>query len=404
MAEKPMAAKRQSVCYVASSYSPSAHTAHLPRFIQELSQYADVHVALWSHSGEPTFPGASSVTLLASDSPNRLLRLFAVIRLAVKLRRLGCRVFFVRQQVTVAIVLSLVRKLIGIRVLLWRSGLHEHTGPGEGSGLRHFAKVLRWRLYWKFVFPFSGRVVNRFVTGPASMVEYYHNGYGIPRDKTILLDNDVNVAALTAMAGPLVRAEVRARLGIPDEAEVMVYVGRVDSLNLGDGEMLVQVAESVLRNRSTAQLILVGRVTFPELVAKLRSFPWGDRVHVTDSVPFEEAAGYFAAADVAVFPVIAAGFPRVVLEAMALGVPFVTTDRGGVPDIVTSEQARFVVEWRDVSGFVRGIVTILDDKELHRTLQSVGRKRVKAFSTEVVARGFVEKIIAPYSRPDGTQP
>jgi glycosyltransferase involved in cell wall biosynthesis len=397
-----MAVERQSVCYVASSYSPSAHTAHLPRFLQELSKYADVHVVLWSHTGEPSFPGVASVSLLASERRNRLLRLFAVIKLAMKLRRRGCRVFFVRQQVTVAIVLSFVRKLIGIKVLLWRSGLHEYTGPSEGSGLRHLARVLKWRFYWKFVFPFSGRVVNRFVTGPASMIEYYHKGYGISPDKTILLDNDVNVAALTAMAGPSVRDDVRARLGIPDGAEVMIYVGRVDSLNLGDGEMLVQVADSVLSNRPAARLILVGRVTFPGLVAKLRSFSWGDRVHVTDSVPFEEAAGYFVAADVAVFPVIAAGFPRVVLEAMALGAPFVTTDRGGVPDLVTEEQEPYVVEWGDVVGFVRGVMTILDDKELHRALQSVGRQRVQAFSTDVVARCFVDKIIDPYSHPGST--
>jgi glycosyltransferase involved in cell wall biosynthesis len=288
--------------------------------------------------------------------------------------------------------------------LLWRSGLHEHTGPGEGSGLRHFAKVLRWRFYWKFVFPFSGRVVNRFVTGPASMVEYYHKGYGIPPDKTILLDNDVNVAALETMAGPAVRAEVRAGLGIPDEAEVLTYVGRVDSLNLGDGEMLVKVAEAVLGSRPEARLILVGRVTFSELVEKLQSFPWGDRVHVTDSVPFEEAAGYFAAADVVVFPVIAAGFPRVVLEAMALGAPFVTTDRGGVPDIVTPEQARFVVEWGDASGFVRGVRAILDDEELRRSLQVVGRDRVMEFSTEVVARSFYDKIVVPFASTGSTQP
>lgn len=399
-----MAAERPSVCYIASGYSPSAHTAHLPRLLQELSKYADVHVVLWSHSGEPTFPGVASVSLLASGRRNRIQRLLAVIWLATRLRRRGCRVFFVRQQVTVAIALSMVRKLIGIRVLLWRSGLHEYTGPGEGRGPRHLARVWWWRLYWRIVFPIAGRVVSRFVTGPASMMEYYSRRYGIPSSKTILLDNDVDVAALEAMSGPAVRARIRSRMGLSDQAEVLTYVGRVDRLNLGDGEMLVQVADAVLGGRPRAHLVLVGRVTFPSLVERLRSFPWGDRVHVIGVVPFEEAAGYFVAADVAIFPVIAAGFPRVVLEAMALGTPFASTDRGGVPDIVTPEQERFVVPWGDVAGFIANVQAILDDGELRRTLRAIGRDRVRAFSTEVVARGFFEKVVEPHAPAGSTHP
>ncbi len=75
-----------------------------------------MNVVLWSRSGEPTFPGVACVSLLASGRRIRLLRLFAVIWPAVKLLRRLCRLIHRHQQVTVAITLSVISKLIWMRV------------------------------------------------------------------------------------------------------------------------------------------------------------------------------------------------------------------------------------------------------------------------------------------------
>lgn len=395
----PVTPNRPAVCYVVSHYTSSGHTAHLPRFFLELSNYADVHVVAWSHADVPEFPGVASVTLLADKAPNRTLRLVAMVLLAWNLRRQGCRVFFIRIQDTVAMALSVVRKVMGIEVLLWRSGLHEHTGQRVGSGAVYRARRVLWHLRWKLVFPLIGRLVTRFVTGPASMMDYYHRNYRIPVGKMILLSNDVDVSGLAAESAKARPDVSRAKLGIDERAEMVTYVGRVAPLNLGDGKIIYRVADALLTRRPRAHLVLVGRRDFPTLQFLLEQAEWADRVHFTDLIPFRQVVGLYAATDVAIFPVVAAGFPRVVLEAMSMGVPFVSTDAGGVRDVAAPEQQSCIVGVDDVNGFVSRLEALLDDPEELQKMSAAGLRKVADFSTEVVARQFFEKIVRPaYSR------
>ena len=395
-----MRTKRPAVCYIVSFYTSSGHTVHLPRFFQELSQYADVHVVLWSHADVPEFPGATSVSVLAAETHNRVFRMVKMVGLAWNLRRRGCRVFFVRIQDTVALALSLLRKVLGIEVLLWRSGLHQYTGPWADAGPVAAARRLWWHIRWKAVFPLVGRMVTRFVTGPASMIDYYRREYRIPLHKMLLLDNDVDVEQLTTMSNGTHKAAIRRRLGLANDSEILTYVGRVAPLNLGDGEAIIQVAEAVLGHRPQTHLVLVGRMAFPGFQERLERFDWGKRVHFTGLLPFRQVVDHYMATDIFIFPVIAAGFPRVLLEAMALGAPFVSFDVGGVRDLLAPEQEPFVVPGGDVAGFVQKVETLLEDPSLRQKLQEVGQQRVRAFSTKVVARDFFEKIVRP-SYQDG---
>jgi glycosyltransferase involved in cell wall biosynthesis len=83
-----------------------------------------------------------------------------------------------------------------------------------------------------------------------------------------------------------------------------------------------------------------------------------------------DVAPFYATADVFALPSHSEGSPYVLLEAMAAGVPFVATEVGGVPEIVTDEESALLVPVRDEAAMARALARLLSDRELARSLTS----------------------------------
>lgn len=81
-------------------------------------------------------------------------------------------------------------------------------------------------------------------------------------------------------------------------------------------------------------------------------------------VPTEEVDAYLAAGAVFALPSTGdEGLPNAVIEAMAAGLPVVTTDSGGLPDLVEDGETGFVVPKGDVEALRSRIRTLMDDDE-----------------------------------------
>jgi glycosyltransferase involved in cell wall biosynthesis len=130
--------------------------------------------------------------------------------------------------------------------------------------------------------------------------------------------------------------EVRGRLGLPVDAPVVGFVGRL-TRDKGLPE-LVEAFDAILAARPEAHLLLVGWFDAAEdaldreLRQRIERHP---RIHATGYVA--DTAPYYRAMDVMVLPTWREGFPNVVLEAAASGVPVVTTLCTGSRDAVVPE-------------------------------------------------------------------
>ncbi|MEC4986946.1 MAG: glycosyltransferase family 4 protein [Oscillatoria sp. PMC 1068.18] len=93
-----------------------------------------------------------------------------------------------------------------------------------------------------------------------------------------------------------------------------------------------------------AELLLVGVQEFPEKWL----FKYEDNFRHIPSVPHHSLNKYYSAANVLVFPSLVEGFGLVILEAMACGIPVITTPNTAGADIITDGKEGFIVPIRDV--------------------------------------------------------
>ncbi len=135
---------------------------------------------------------------------------------------------------------------------------------------------------------------------------------------------------------------IRNELGISEGSLVLGFVGRL-TRDKGVPE-LIEAFDAILQTQPHARLMLVSWFDAAEdaldgqLQARILNHP---RIHYTGMVP--DAAPYYRAMDVMVLPTWREGFPNVVLEAAATGIPVVTTLSTGSRDAVVPEVTGLLV-------------------------------------------------------------
>jgi glycosyltransferase involved in cell wall biosynthesis len=138
-------------------------------------------------------------------------------------------------------------------------------------------------------------------------------------------------------------------------------------------------------------LVLVGRDLAPdeELAQRYAGIDQG-RVHRVQQVDQAELARLFRRADLFLFPSTSEGFGLPVLEAMASGVPVITSTTSSLPEV--AGQAAVLVDPFDVVALEAAMVQVLTDRALRHQLRIAGLARAAEFTWQAVA----EQTLAVY--------
>ena len=102
------------------------------------------------------------------------------------------------------------------------------------------------------------------------------------------------------------------------------------------------------------------------------------QVEFTGAVDQDHILGYYQTADVFVLPSFAEGLPVVLMEAMAMEIPCITTAITGVPELINSGENGLLVPASDVAGLADAIRQLANDADLRRRLGQAGRQKVLA--------------------------
>jgi glycosyltransferase involved in cell wall biosynthesis len=190
--------------------------------------------------------------------------------------------------------------------------------------------------------------------------------------KVRLVPNGVD---LRRFAPRLPSGAVRASLGVPPSAPVVLSIGR--HVPEKGYRHLVDAAALVERARPGVHWVLVGDGELRgELEAQARRLGLASRVHFTGWR--DDVTDVLALADVFVLPSESEGFGRVLVEAMAMGRAIVATAVGGVPDVVVAGETGVLVRPADPAPLADAVRALLDDPARAARLGAAGRARAES--------------------------
>jgi len=178
--------------------------------------------------------------------------------------------------------------------------------------------------------------------------------------------------------------ELADALGIDRSIPVVGFVGRLTHDKGIDA--LISAMGLLHEDHIICQLLVVGAQDEPDSAIYLDKLgATGERVVAVG--PVSDVRPYFSLMDVHVLPSLREGFPNVVLEASAMGLPTVTTDATGAIDSVRDDETGLIVKANDARGLAEAIKELVRDSERASRYGAAARNRVIAdFKPEVVVR------------------
>ena len=194
----------------------------------------------------------------------------------------------------------------------------------------------------------------------AQLVQWYDADPG----KVLTIPPGVDLDRFRPMPG------ARSRLRIPEDALVLLFVGRIQPLKAPD--LLLRAAAHLIAYDPSVRLKLVvyvvgapsgsGLAEPSSLLALANTLGIADRVRFLAPMPPDDLADYYRAADVAVVPSHNESFGLVALEAQACGTPVVAARVGGLVTAVADGRSGLLVDGHRAPDYADAITKVLGDR------------------------------------------
>jgi glycosyltransferase involved in cell wall biosynthesis len=219
---------------------------------------------------------------------------------------------------------------------------------------------------------------------------------GCPREKIMIVPRNISRNSFSPpnLAPAEFREQARVRVlarHTLEDAPLIVSAGRL--LPIKGFDYLIRALALLKSNGARARLLLVGpeRGNYGE---HLRELAWrcgvDEHLVFVGAVNKNEMRDYLAAADVVAVPSIEEGGNKMVIEAAAVGTPFVATALAGTTDYAAGWDCGVIVPPRDVEALARGLTQLLQDPARRRQMGEHGRALAQNFSTELIAARLLE--------------
>lgn len=361
--------KKKKICYVLPDYNPqdATHFSHIHDLLKRVAQYVDLFLVVEKGGLPDRSLGYTGALLIGTGGILRVLKTWLTfLRLRVK----GYKDVYVHYSFASAFAASCIMRPSGGRVFYWNCG---EPWKYERSFLREYFERLTYR------------TISYLVTGAHSLAKEYSIRYRFKEEKTKVMPNWIDLKRFSAPQ----KEESRKQLGIPQNIPVVLFVHRISRRK--GAHLILPIAEKVLVKKPDTLFLVVGSGPDQEKLEKeVKGSGKETQIRFVGAKPNSIVPTYIRASDVFLMPSEEEGFPRVLLETMALGVPFVASDVGAVKEIIPRELISMVLPYGDISAFSSSILKILSMsiEERDRMVQ-IFSAHIQNYTVEKVSQKFL---------------
>ncbi|HZH99454.1 MAG TPA: glycosyltransferase family 4 protein [Fimbriimonadaceae bacterium] len=252
------------------------------------------------------------------------------------------------------------------------------TEEGRNRGIHNdMQRYIHEQEYWLTYEAWRIIVCSEYMKGEV------HRSFDSPYDKIEVIYNGVNAAKFQFEWTEAERQAVRAKYAEPGEPLVM-YVGRF--VREKGIQVLLNSASAVLAKNPKAKFLVVGGGNRTKYEGFVNWYGLEDRVHFTGFMSGRSLLELYRIADVAVFPSLYEPFGIVALEAMAAGVPVVSSDAGGLREVVLHDHTGTLSFAGEPQSLAWAILKVLEDPERAKRLaHNAGLRLQSDFSWSNIA-------------------
>lgn len=227
--------------------------------------------------------------------------------------------------------------------------------PHESSPLHEFLTRIAFGKVTKFIVHSSSDEEDLLSIKPAAMIRKgHHPTYS-------------QFGSLSSVS----RQEARETLGLEENGKVLLFFGLVRKYK---GLMHLIEAMSLIPGKLDCQLVVAGEFYDDKqpYIDKIREYALEDRIKVVDEyIPNEQVATYFQAANVVVLPYVSATQSGIVQIAFGLNVPVITTNVGGLPEVVDDGETGYVVDAESPTSIAEAIQRYFDGGDEDRFRKNI---------------------------------
>jgi glycosyltransferase involved in cell wall biosynthesis len=211
--------------------------------------------------------------------------------------------------------------------------------------------------------------------------------YSIPNEKILVVPTAYSPLEIQ-------KAKVKTCYVYDNKLKV-VFVGRLASEK--DPFTLLKAAKTIVNMGINLQLNIVGD---GELMSDLQAFcdanNLGTYVNFVGAVEHSKALEWMYQSDMIVLSSLGEGLPTVLIEAMALGKPAVSTNVGAVKELIKNKQNGFLVAPKNAKELVEAVVEVKKDKKFYDFLSTNAEKSVSELTWSRVSKKYIRVLIDSY--------